>query len=104
MVVLIIKKLSKMIKEEICDADKYANLAMQYKEEDKALADVFYELATEELKHMDKLHMQVTRLINAHKAAKGDPPEAMKALYDYVHEEQIEEVKKIRILLSMYKE
>ena len=67
---LIIKKLSKMIKEEICDAEKYANCALHYKEEDKDLADTFYNLANEELKHMNMLHDQVTRIIKAYRATK----------------------------------
>ena len=101
---LIIKKLSKMIKEEICDAEKYAQCAMKYKDEDKALADTFYSLANEELKHMEQLHSQVTRLINAYKSSKGAPPEPMQVLYDYVHEEQMDAVKEIRVMLAMYKE
>lgn len=100
---LIIKKLSKMIKEEICDAEKYANCALKYKEEDKQLAETFYTLANNELQHMDALHTQVVRLINDYKAKKGEPPVAMQALYDYVHEEQIENVKEVKLLLSMYK-
>lgn len=100
---LIIKKLSKMIKEEICDAEKYANCALKYKEEDKALAETFYTLATNELQHMDMLHAQVVRLISDYKAKKGEPPAAMQALYDYVHEEQMDNVKEVKILLGMYK-
>ena len=100
---LIIKKLSKMIKEEICDAEKYANCALKYKDEDKALAETFYTLASQELQHMEMLHTQVVRLINDHKAKKGDPPEAMQVLYDYVHEEQMNDVKEVKVLLSMYK-
>lgn len=100
---LVIKKLSKMIKEEICDADKYANCAMKYKDEDKALADVFCNLANEELKHMNMLHEQVVRIISAYKATKGDPPEAMQALYDYVHEEQMDAVREVKVTLAMYK-
>ena len=92
-----------MIKEEICDAEKYANCALQWKEEDKALADTFYSLATEELKHMEALHQQVTRLITDYKAKKGEPPEGMKAIYDYIHEEQIEAVQEVKVLLAMYK-
>lgn len=100
---LIIKKLSRMIKEEIGDAEKYANCALKYKDDDKNLADVFYTLATQELQHMDMLHQQVVRLINDYRTKKGEPPAAMQALYDYVHEEQIEQVKEVRVLLSMYK-
>ena len=100
---LVIQKLTKMIKEEIGDAEKYANCALKYKEEDKALADTFYTLANEELQHMDRLHTQVTRIINEYKAKKGDPPALMQAVYDYLHEEQIEKVKEVKILLTMYK-
>ena len=100
---LIIKKLSKMIKEEICDAEKYANCALKFKEEDKQLAETFYTLANNELQHMDALHTQVVRLINDYKSKNGEPPEAMQALYDYVHEEQIEHVKEVKVLIGMYK-
>ena len=100
---LIIKKLSKMIKEEICDAEKYANCALKYKDEDKALADTFYNLANGELQHMELLHGQVTRIINDYRAKKGDPPKEMQILYDYIHEEQIENVREVKVLLAMYK-
>lgn len=101
---LVIEKLSKMISEEICDAEKYANCALKYKEDDKALADTFYSLASDELQHMDKLHSQVTRIISDYRAKKGEPPEGMLAIYKYLHEEQIEKVKEVKILLGMYKE
>ena len=100
---LIIKKLCKMIKEEIADAEKYANCALKYKDDDKALAETFYTLSNNELQHMDLLHAQVVRLINDYRAKKGEPPEVMQAVYDYVHEEQMDAVKEIKILLSMYK-
>lgn len=100
---LIIKKLSRLIKDEICAAEKYARCALEYKNDDKILADAFYTLADERLKHMSLLHDQVTRIIAAYRKEKGDPPAAMQALYDYVHEEEIENVKEIKILLDMYK-
>ena len=99
----IIKKLSGMIKEEIRDAEKYANCALKYKDEDKTLAETFYNLASQELQHMDMLHNQVVRLITDYKAKKGNPPEAMQAVYDYLHEEQIELVREVKVLLGMFK-
>ena len=101
---LIIKNLSKMIKEEIGDAEKYARCALNHKSDDKSLADTFYTLSNEELKHMEMLHNQVVRIIDAYRKEKGDPPAAMMAVYDYVHEEQIEAVKEVKLLLAMYKE
>ena len=100
---LIIKKLSSMIKEEINDAEKYVNCALKYKDEDRALADTFYTLAGQELQHMEMLHLQVARIINDYRTKKGEPPAGMQALYDYIHEEQIADVKEVKILLSMYK-
>ena len=100
---LLIKKLSKMIKEEICDAEKYANCALKYKDEDKPLADTFYTLANEELRHMEILHNQVVRIINAYKAKGATVPPAMQAVYDYIHEEEIENTREVKILLDMYK-
>ena len=99
----IIKKLSSMIREEIGDAEKYAKCALNHKESDKVLSDTFYTLANEELKHMDMLHAQVVRIINEYRAKNGNPPEAMQAVYDYLHEEQIERVQEVKILLGMYK-
>ena len=98
-----IKKISDRIKEELCDAKWYAEEALKSKEDDKVLAETFYTLATEELKHMELLHAQVVRLINEYKAQKGDPPADMQARYDYIHEEEIEKVKEVKILLAIYK-
>lgn len=98
-----IERLSDCIKEEIRDAEKYARYALDYKIEDKALADTYYGLSNEELQHMDKLHSQVERLIIDYKTKKGDIPEGMKAIYEYLHKEWIENVKEVKILLSMYK-
>ena len=98
-----IKRLSKKIKSEIHDAEEYARDALSCKESDKATGDLYYELAEEELGHMEKLHNRVVKMINTYKAEKGNPPPDMQARYDYVHEEMIDAVKEVKILLAMYK-
>ena len=100
---IVIKKLSHLIRDEICAAEKYARCALEYKDEDKTLADAFYTLAGERLKHMELLHDQVTRIISNYRKEKGDPPAEMQAIYEYVHQEQIDNVKEVKILLEMYK-
>lgn len=99
-----IKNLCKQIKEEIRDAEKYAKDALMVHDTDKVLGDEYYRLANEELKHMESLHNQVVRLINKYRVETGkEPPAEMQARYDYEHELQIDMVKDVKILLSMYK-
>lgn len=98
----IIKCLSKLITSELKDADNYIGLALKYKTEDPATAKVFYELSQEEVKHYNKLHDRVTALINEYKSKNGEPPEAMKELYEYVHELMVEEAKEVKILQEMF--
>lgn len=101
---MIIKKLCKRIKKELCNANDYAEAALRYKDSDKILAESCYVLATERLKDVDILHEQVVRIITNYKKEKGEPPAPMQTLYDYEHEEQIENAREVRVLLEMYKD
>jgi len=78
-----------MITEEIADADKYVTEALKEQYGDRALADTFYSLSEQEMDHMRVLHGQVERLIQAYRQEHGEPPEAMKALYEILHEQHI---------------
>lgn len=100
----IIKKLSEMIEDEIKDAGKYARCALNHKEDHPALADLFYRLSGDELQHMNLLHEKVVDLIDDYREEHGEPPEAMKAVYDYLHEKQIDEAAEVKTLRAMYKE
>ena len=98
-----IKKLSKAIKKQICAAEECARMALDYKEGDKALADTYYTAANQHLQIMNSFHDQVVRLITDYRKEKGEPPAMMQAWYDYVHEEQIESTREVKVLLEMYK-
>ena len=99
----IIKKMSEMIMDEAEGAECYAKKALMYKDERPKLGRMFYQLANEELGHVDTLHSAVVELITEYKAEHGEPPEAMMAVYDYLHEKQIEEVAEVKAMLSEYR-
>ena len=99
----LIKKLSEMIEEEIEDAEKYARCALAHKEDNRELADVFFSLSGEELHHMEMLHEQVVRLIDAYRRENGTPPAAMQAVYDYLHQKHIDDVTNIAVMRDQYR-
>ena len=100
----IIKCVAERIREEISDAETYMNLAIEWKEEEPDAAEVFSELAEEELGHMEKLHGVVTELIENYRSRHGDPPAGMQALYDYMHSQNMENVMRVKVKQAMYKE
>ena len=99
----IIKKLSGMIREEIQDAERYAKCALKYKEERPGLSRLFFALSQEEMDHMTRLHEAVTDIIKDYRETNGEPPAGMMAVYDYLHEQQIEEAKEVKEYQEMYK-
>ena len=99
----LIKHLSEMIIDEAESAECYAKKALKYKDERPALAKMFYQMSNEELDHVNMLHTAVVGIIEEYREKNGEPPEGMKAVYDYLHEKQIEEVAEVRGMLAEYK-
>ena len=99
----IIEKLSDMITDEIEDAREYVQCALMKKTEMPRLADVFYRISEEEMKHMTLLHNEVVDIIETYRKEHGDPPEAMLAVYDYLHEKHIDDAAEVKAMQTMYK-
>ena len=100
----IIKKLSEMIEDEISGAKCYAKKALEWKSEHKDLADVLFELSTEEMHHLQLLHIQVEKIISKYREEKGEPPAEMLAVYDYLHKKHIEQAEEVKRYQSLYKD
>lgn len=100
----IIKSISEMIEKELCGAEHFAKCAVRHKEDNPALAKAFYEISTQKMEHMKRLHGEVVKIIEAYRKEKGNPPEAMMAVYEYVHEKQIHKANEVKMLQEQYRE
>lgn len=96
-----IKKISEQIEEELHDAEKYIKCAYKYKESNRTLADMYYDLSVAEMGHVDLLHNAGVKLINDYSAS-NPIPEGMKAIYDYLHERHIDWAGKIKAKQESY--
>ena len=99
----IIQWLEERIEDEISDVKCYAKMAIEVKAEHPALAQVLYSISTQEDSHQAALHNEVVKLIEEHRRTHGEPPEAMMAVYEYVHKRHIEKLAEARRYQEMYK-
>ena len=96
--------MSEKIKEELKDAEAYIDLATEWKKDQPEAADLFAELSAEEVGHADKLHGRITEMIEAYRTRDGEPPAGMMAIYEYMHEQQIEMAMMVKVKQRMYEE
>lgn len=99
----IIKEIMEQMADELEGASEYIDYALKYKDTDKVLADMYYNMSIQELKHHDDLHAQIVRMIMDYRKEHGEPPVAMQAVYDWEHEKAISKAKEVRTAQAMYK-
>jgi Mn-containing catalase len=98
----IIRRISEKIDEELHDAEKYIKCAYKVEDEYPQLADTYYQLSLEEMKHVTMLHDAVVRIINDYKQ-RNEVPREMQILYDYLHDRQVRWASKIKAKQEQFK-
>lgn len=99
----LIRDLSEAIADEISDIKKYARWAADLKESNPTLAQVLYNISTQEDGHQAALHNEVVNIIEEHRRTHGEPPAAMMAVYDFIHKQHIDKLAEARMYQDVYK-
>ena len=99
----LIKELAEMISDELDGAEEYAMYALKLKAEHPTLAKTFYDIATDELRHVNLIHGEAVMLIEAYRREHGEPPASMTAVWNYLHEKQIAKTNEIKMMLGQYR-
>lgn len=99
-----IKELTTQIEDEIEGAEWYAKRALQFREEHPELAQTLYDISTDELRHVNLLHSHVVKIIEDYRKKHGQPPASMLAVYEFLHEKQIENVNRVKMYQSQFRD
>jgi len=98
-----VQDLAEHIREEITDAEKYARAAMEHRDTDKQLADMYMRLADGELAHARMEHDQAVRIIRERKDAGEEIPKGMMEMWEWEHRIDVEDEAAVRVLMEMYR-
>jgi rubrerythrin len=99
----LIEKLTDRIDEEIEDVKYYAKLATEVKAEYPTLAQVLFNISTQEDGHQAAIHNEVVKIIEEHRRTHGEPPAPMMAVYNYLHKKSIDKLAEARMYQDVYK-
>lgn len=81
-------------------AERYAKKATQYKGMDDRLSSMYATMGAQELSHVDTLHEQSVRLIQAQRSEGKEIPSGMQAVWDWEHSRMMDRVARIKVLLE----
>ena len=99
---LIIKDLEMFMDKKIRMAKKEIEFAIKHKEDDPAIAKLFYDLSVSDLQDMNDMHAPIASKIQAYRKEHGEPPKEMVAIYDWQHQKQMSDVAEIKVMQTMF--
>ena len=98
----VIKCLSENIECTLDAAEENIKKAVRYKDEFPVAAKAFYTQSTILMDSIKGQHDAVVALIETYRKEKGEPPAPMMAIYNYMHERQMNQAAAIKNLQDMY--
>ena len=99
-----LKLLFSLIDDELADAMKYAEKAMHCKGMNVPMAELFYSLSVEEIKHKNMLHNQLVKEMQNFIEENPEKELEVNAVYEVLNERQVEWENSIRTYQSSYRE
>lgn len=99
-----LKLLFSLIDDELADSMKYGEKAMKYKDTNPAMAELFYSLSLEEIKHKNMLHNQLVKEMRDYVDLHPEKETEINAVYDLLNERQIEWENSIRGYQATFRE
>lgn len=99
-----IKDLFELVDDELQDAMKYAKLAMEHKDTDNAMAELFYSLSLEEIKHKQNLYNCAVKAMTTYVEKYPEKEEITKEVFEALNERTIDWENSIRVYQGMYRE
>ena len=98
----VIKCLSENIEATLDAAECNIKKAIEFKTEYPVASRAFYAQSVVLMDSIKAQHDAVTTLIEAYRKEKGEPPVPMMAIYNYMHERQMNQAAGVKALQDMY--
>ena len=98
----VIKCMSEDIEKTMDLAEANIKKAIEYKESYPIAAKAFYTKSINLMDSITNMHEGVVTMIKMYRDEKGEPPEPMLAVYNYLHERQMQQAAMIKNLQDIY--
>lgn len=99
----IIADLVRFVKSEAKSVKSYGNMAIKLKGENKELADLLWNMANTKATHLDSIHSWLVKYVEKEKKERVEPPpQGMIDVWNWEHEQMIEDMHEYKLVLQSY--
>ena len=93
-----LKKVVEYIWDETMGAEQYAMCALNNKDEDRTLAEAYYNMANQEMSHAETLISNAERIVSQHRGEEG-----VEHIWEWEHDKIMKFVSKAKYLIEMFR-